>query len=476
MVEEDQNSNPKSASVRIGSMTAQKMAGQLRHDLRRGLQPDYVDASRIKLNRVLLEPSTTGELRNICEERRALRQCQRKMKSNAAIGTRGIITFGSEAAQMFEAIGSSQQDRAFRALTKAIARHLNTTVHGLVVHNDEATIHAHFILAAFNMNGDPLSKSTSPKVLSALQDIAYDVLSTFCPDMERGRRYGDRIAAGADYADTVHKSVKELHRTLPADLAKKRGELKTLELAEQEAEKRVQEMQTRVSKLHDKAKLSDAEVKRLATYEKRLKDRVQALNTAQAKAEAARAEATRLAEIAKAEQIEEETKSKAAKEEAEMLTTAVTALAEEVNGRSIRRTKDGKLTASHPERLKPAAKAISPAILAAADLVGKLETEEAELREERAKLALREQEVRKREALIEEQVKKNKKDRDDLQAERAKVETLKNKHLKMIGRMVTFLGRDDLTQEAWLEGKALEQEARELSAEDPPEEFGHRPL
>lgn len=249
-------------------MTAQKMAGQLRHDLRRGPQPDYVDASRIELNRILLQPSTTGELRNICEERRALRQCQRKMKSNAAIGTRGIITFGSEAAQMFEAIGSSQQDRAFRALTNAIARHLNTTVHGLVVHNDEATIHAHFILAAFNKNGDPLSKSTSPKVLSTLQDIAYDVLSSFCPDMERGRRYGDRIAAGADYADTIHKSVKELHRTLPADLAKKRGELKTLELAEQEAEKRVQEMEGRVIKLHSKAKLSDAEGKRLGGLRK----------------------------------------------------------------------------------------------------------------------------------------------------------------------------------------------------------------
>ena len=471
-MKDDQNSNPKSASVRIGSMTAQKMAGQLRHDLRRGPQPKYVDASRLKLNRVLLEPSTTGQLRNICEERRALRHCQRKMKSNAAIGTRGIITFGSEAAQMFETIGVAQQDRAFRSLTKAIARHLNTSVHGLVVHNDEATIHAHFILAAFDNNGKPLSKSTSPKVLSTLQDIAYDVLSNFCPDIERGRRYGDRIAAGAEYADTVHKSVKELHRTLPADLAKKRAELKTLELAEQEAEKRVEEMQVRVTKLQNKAKLSDAEVKRLATYEKRLGNRVQALEKAQADAVAVRTEAERLSKIAKASQTEEEAKSKAAKEEATVLTTAVTTLAKEVNERSIRRNKNGKFTARQPECLKPAFKAIGPAIGAAADLVGKIEKEEAELREERAKLAHRELEVSRREALAEEVEKKNKQDRDDLQTERAKVETLKNKLLKIIGRMVTFLGRDDLTQEAWLEGKALEQEARDLSTEEPPEESG----
>lgn len=455
-------------------MTAQKMAGQLRHDLRRGPQPEYVDASRVELNRVLLPPSTTGQLRKICEERRALRKCQRKMKSNAAIGTRGIITFGSEAAQMFEAIGSSQQDRALRSLTKAIARHLNTSVHGLVVHNDEATIHAHFILAAFDNNGNPLSKSTSPKVLSTLQDIAYDVLSNFCPDIERGRRYGERIAAGADYADTVHKSVKELHRTLPSDLAKKRTELKTLELAEQEAETRVEEMRGRVTKLQNKAKLSDAEVKRLATYEKRLGDRVQKLEKAQADAEATRIEADRLAEIAKANQTEEEAKSKAAKEEATVLTTAVKTLSEEVNERSIRRNKNGKLTAKQPERLKPAFQAIGPAISAAADLVGKIETEEAELREERAKLAYRELEVRKREALAAEVEKRNKQDRKDLEIERAKVKSRGKELLKILTRMVSFLARDDLTKEAWLEGKALEQEARDLSPEEPPEESGPR--
>ena len=108
-------------------------------------------------------------------------------------------------------------------------------------------------------------------------------------------------------------------------------------------------------------------------------------------------------------------------------------------------------------------------------MVGKIETEEAELREERAKLAYRELEVSKREALAEKVEKKKKQDRDDLQAERAKVETLKNKLLKMIGRMVTFLGRDDLTQEAWLEGKALERDAHDLSSNLSSNEEGFLP-
>ena len=108
-------------------------------------------------------------------------------------------------------------------------------------------------------------------------------------------------------------------------------------------------------------------------------------------------------------------------------------------------------------------------------MVGKIETEEAELREERAKLAYRELEVSKREALAEEVEKKNKKDREDLEVERAKVKSRGKELLKILTRMVSFLARTDLTQEAWLEGKALEQEARDLSAEEPSEESGPRP-
>ena len=198
--------NSRAASTRIKSATSTKLAGQIRHDLRRGPQPAYVDADRAHLNRVLIEPLPPGKMRKICESRRTIRDIKRGMKSNAAVSTVGVITFGSEAAKMFEKLSIRDQDRAFKLLARVIARRLGTSVHGLTVHNDEATIHAHYQLAAYNRFGDPISKSTSPKVLSELQDLTARVMQRFCPDIERGRRYGDRIKAGADFADTIHKS------------------------------------------------------------------------------------------------------------------------------------------------------------------------------------------------------------------------------------------------------------------------------
>ena len=240
--------NTRAASTRIGAVTAKKLAGQIRHDLRRGPQPDYVDTDRANLNRILVEPLPPSQMRAICENRRALRVTSRAMKSNAAIGTRGVITFGSEAAQMFEVLTVEQQDAAFQEVAQAVADRLATSVHGLVVHGDEATIHAHYQLAAYNMHGEPISKTTSPKVLSELQDITAEIMARHCPGIERGTRYGDRIAAGANFADTMHRSVKEL-RTLPADLNAKRAKLANLALAETEAAARVDEMRGRVEKL-----------------------------------------------------------------------------------------------------------------------------------------------------------------------------------------------------------------------------------
>lgn len=291
--------NPRAASTRIKSATSTRLAGQIRHDLRRGPQPAYVDAERAHLNRVLIEPLPPGQMRKICESRRAIRDTKRGMKSNAAVSTVGVITFGAEAAQMFEGLSIRDQDRAFKLLARVVARRLGTSVHGLTVHNDEATIHAHYQLAAYNRFGSPISKSTSPKVLSELQDLTAQVMQRFCPDIERGRRYGDRIAAGADFADTIHKSVAELHRTLPADLAAKREALADLADDEAKAQARVDEMQDRVNKLAEKAELSDKEVKRLATYEKRLTDRLDELRSAQASSEAAKAEADRLVDLAR---------------------------------------------------------------------------------------------------------------------------------------------------------------------------------
>lgn len=356
--------NPRAASTRIGSANAKTLAGQIRHDLRRGPQPKYVDAKRLEFNRVLVEPLPPGQMRAICEERRALRDTQRRIKSNAAVATRGIISFGAEAAGMFEILTPDQQDTAFRELAEVIAARLATTLHGLVVHRDEATIHAHYQLAAFNVHGNPIAKTTSPRVLAELQDLTAEVMGRHCPGIERGRRYGDRLAAGADYADIVHRSVAELHRTLPADLAAKRQAVADLAEAEQAAAARVDEMQDRVQKLEGKAQLTDKELKRLTTYEKRLADRVAELESAKAKAEAARVAA--------------EAGVLLAQNQAEILAGAATALAQEMSSGTLRRQKDGKLTAATPAALKAGGEALMPAIYAAADARTAIEYDQAE--------------------------------------------------------------------------------------------------
>lgn len=234
LTDDGKHANPRAASVRIGADTVSGYSGQRRHDLRIGPQPAYVDGERTDLNRVLIAAPEPATMREIAMTRRALRPTQRAMKSNAAIATAGIITFGSEAAQMFDRLSPEQQDQAFLDLARAVAKRLGTSLHGLVIHLDEATIHAHFTLCAYNMEGVPLSNATRPAVLSELQDMTAAIMQRYCPEIERGTRYGDRIAAGADWSDVIHKSVKELHRELPADLAAKRAALAEL-AAEEDA-------------------------------------------------------------------------------------------------------------------------------------------------------------------------------------------------------------------------------------------------
>lgn len=291
--------NPRAASFRIQSDTEKGYAGQRKHDLRIGHQPRYVDVDRSQFNRILIEPPAPSIMRRIAQEHRSRRETKRAMKSNAAISTAGIITFGSEAAMMFETLAPDQQDKAIRLLSRSVAMRLRTPLHGLVIHNDEATIHAHVTFSSYTRDGVPISKATRPAVMSELQDLTARVMQRFCSGIERGNRYGDRLAAGADFADVIHKSVTELHRTLPADLAVKRAALAELADDEATAQARFDEMQARVEKLEGQEELTAKEVKRLSTYEKRLADRLGDLRAAQAASEAAKAEADRLADLAR---------------------------------------------------------------------------------------------------------------------------------------------------------------------------------
>lgn len=453
--------NPKAASTRIQSATAKSLPGQIRHDLRRGPQPAYVNKKRSHLNRVLIEPPSPLNMAVICESRRNIRDTERAIKSNAAISTLGVITFGSDAAKMFEALTPEQQDAAFREVAEAVADRLSTSLHALVVHLDESTIHAHYQLAAFNRFGEPLSKATRPAVMSELQDITAEIMARHCPGIERGNRYGDRLAAGADFADTIHKSVKELHRTLPADLAAKRAVLADLAQAETDAQIRVDEMQGRVDKLIGKAELSDKEVKRLQTYEKRLADRVAELEKAQAVSEAARAEADRLADLARTDRQDEEARAEKIRDKVSAVTDAVSSLAEEISAGTISRLPDGKIMSKAPERLKPAFPEIRPTVQAAADLATSIGADRASLNEERSQLAEGQRELMKGQM--------------QLMQDAEEIETLRQRLHKALRRVVSWLKRPELAEDIKEEGTGLVEDLKPLlksAPEESPEDSG----
>ena len=308
-------SNPRAASVRIAADTMSGYSGQRRHDLRIGTVPEYVDEKRVHLNRVLIAPPTPAKMREIAQARRARRDTQRAMKSNAAVATAAIITFGSEAAQMFEALSQEEQDRAFRDLVEAVAAHLNTSVHALVVHLDEATIHAHAALCSYDHGGVPLSRSTTPAILSELQDLTAEVLQRYCPEIERGTRYGDRLAAGAEWAEVIHKSVKQLHRELPADLSAKRAELEVLEQVGVEAQDRIDRLRSEVAKLDRTVDRVSGDVAHLEDEKTRLEEELDDLTRDQEAAEVARDASDRLAKIAHRERKERRARAAAAQAE-----------------------------------------------------------------------------------------------------------------------------------------------------------------
>ncbi|MDO5631628.1 MAG: plasmid recombination protein [Paracoccus sp. (in: a-proteobacteria)] len=206
----EKGGNPKAAQTRIKSLSAAAIGGQRAHDLRIGPQPSYVEASRSHLNRVLLESLTGTKLRAICQERRAVRQTVRAMKSNASVGVAGIITFGHKAQRIFERLTPKQQDAAYWETAEAIAARLNTTLTGLVVHVDETAPHAHFQLPAYDLNGNPISDVAKRGVLRDLQTITAEVMGRHAPGIERGRSKYDRLKAGAAPAEVVNRSVAQL--------------------------------------------------------------------------------------------------------------------------------------------------------------------------------------------------------------------------------------------------------------------------
>lgn len=254
--------NPRAVSVRVRSQTGGKAGGSKKHMLREKPIPKYIDQDRMYLNSVIEEPLRAADLRKICKERRKHRTGIRALKSNAAIGFEGIITFGSEAQSDFEALTIEEQNKAYKEIADAIAGRVNSTVSGLVAHRDETAPHAHFQMPGFDLNGKPLSQTIKRGVTSEFQTIAAKVIKRHVQTIERGRGKYERLAAGAEWSDVVNKSVHQLHHELPADIAK-------LEAERDELLAKIEKNERLAARSAEKAAKSEAAAKRTVTYERR---------------------------------------------------------------------------------------------------------------------------------------------------------------------------------------------------------------
>ena len=262
--------NPNAVSVRIEPKAMAKAKFQRRHDFRIGCQPAYVDGDRSELNRHLMELRPLPDIQRENEALRKRAGRTRKMKSNAAVITAGIITFGHAAQEVFNRLPQEVQDRAFTELAQEIAAQMKTSLEALVVHLDETAIHAHFTMRAYNDDGEPISNATRLGDLAALQDLAAVVMQRYAPEIERGNKKKARLEAGANYPDTLHRTVKQLHEDLPREKAAREAEIAAMSQEINELQASVAKTQGHLAKLETKAVLTENEIKRKETYRRRL--------------------------------------------------------------------------------------------------------------------------------------------------------------------------------------------------------------
>jgi DNA repair exonuclease SbcCD ATPase subunit len=220
-------------------------------------------------------------------------------------------------------------------------------------------------------------------VLRGFQDDVAEVMGRYAPGIERGKSRMERLTAGADYSDTVHRSVRELHRDLPAEIEAKRKVVTDLSAAEDAAKERVDEMRRRVDDLHARAALSAKEVKRLAVYEKRLTDRLEELRKAQTASEEAKAAADRLAEVARQDAHESRAQAGRVVDKARAMVSASVALADEIAAGTLSLNAAGKINAADPDAIRPGLPELRPALQAGAMAIASFEAQKADLARER---------------------------------------------------------------------------------------------
>jgi chromosome segregation ATPase len=94
-------------------------------------------------------------------------------------------------------------------------------------------------------------------------------MQRYAPEIERGNRKNVRLEAGTKYSDTLHQTVKQLHQDLPQEKATLEAEIAAMSLGINEQKASVAKTQRHLEAMEAKAELTEKEIKRKETYNRR---------------------------------------------------------------------------------------------------------------------------------------------------------------------------------------------------------------
>lgn len=283
-------------SVRIEG--TRDYSGQYSHDFRVGPQPSYINASISASNVTLMKDlkSASQLIRGIDIISEKLNK--RKYQKNSPYFYDGIITFDKEFGKVQNGFNKKALDECAKDFVERFCEKYNIDPLYLIRHEDETTTHYHFKTTAMDQStGKSIARDLNNRTAkSALQDLAGSSFAEV--GIERGISRMQRLRDAAEelgydhnegddfhqevwkHANVVHRSVKQLHETLPLELAKAKAEV---EVKKEEIETESVRLTQQLTDLNAKMlreeglivdllkKIDDDNDKTVKAYRKRLK-------------------------------------------------------------------------------------------------------------------------------------------------------------------------------------------------------------
>jgi len=196
-------------SVRIEYVNVKKYDFQMRHDRReRKTLPKYINRELSGENEAVLDKKLSGkELLQTARELREKTPGKRyRIKDDAAVAYRGVITWGTEAQKVIGSLDKEKQKELYREIADRISKEAGLPLISLYIHRDEQAPHAHFTMYKFDATGRSVSLKRPD--LKRFQDIAGGVCRDFGLPITRGIPKEQRVAAGEPVWNYLHKTVR----------------------------------------------------------------------------------------------------------------------------------------------------------------------------------------------------------------------------------------------------------------------------